>query len=148
MTKTSTTPTVEYVTTGNLTRLFTSAEEAGRFIGTCVTPGPQRDELKSGQARFLAEVLVTDTRVWEVIRTTAQTITLRATKRGAIVKRKNVDGNLYPVIWTEALPDPDGLVITRRIRSDGTVRTGSFANPLRPATEIDGVVVDYTDYRE
>ena len=105
------------------------------------------DVMKVTPGDFLAETLVTDTRVYEVVGRTAKTLKLRSTKGGETLRRENRDGNPYPVIYTAALPDPQGTVMTVRLRKDGTYRTAGWANPLRPATTIDGKPATYTDYR-
>lgn len=99
------------------------------------------------QARFVSELLVTDTIVYEVVGRTAKTVKLRTTRRGEVLKRENRDGNPYPCTWTEELPDPDARVRTCRLRKDGTYRMHYSGNPIRPATMIDGKPASYTDYR-
>lgn len=97
---------------------------------------------------FITETLVTDTRTWEVITTTAQTVTIRNTRYGERLRSENRDGNPWPCVWTEALPWPEGDTYTLRRRKDGTFRTHRSARPLRPATVIDGKPVSYRDYRD
>jgi hypothetical protein len=112
-----------------------TAYVSGDTVRITITPG-----------MFLAETLWTDTRVYEVVRVTARTITVRSTMAGEILDRRD-DGSGFPTVWTEALSDPDGYVKTVRVRKDGTVRTGQGARPMRPAGDIDGRPVTYTDYR-
>lgn len=97
---------------------------------------------------FITEVMVTDTRTYEVIAKTAKTITIRKTRRtDTVVKSENRDGNPYPCVWHEEVPDEDGAKYVLRLRKDGTYRIADWANPMRPATIIDGKVTSYTDYR-
>ena len=102
---------------------------------------------------FLTEDLHSDTLIWEVIKTTAKTITVRRTKHGEIVHREDRNGNGWPQIYREALPDPNGHVRTLRERKgpngkgghysfDGHGRRGTY-----PAREIDGRPVKLTDMR-
>lgn len=100
---------------------------------------------EAAETRWLAETLWTDTRVWEVVAFTPQTITVRAATPGPVVRRENWDGNPFPVVWNAAESNPAGAVRRLRRRSDGTFRVGS--SPLRPAQTIDGQPVTFTDYR-
>lgn len=97
---------------------------------------------------FLSETLVTDTRVYQVAKVTARTVTLRGTTDGERVRSENRDGNPYPCVWTEAVPVGDEYEMrTVRLRKDGTLRVIDGGRPLRPAQMIDGKPVTYTDYR-
>lgn len=96
---------------------------------------------------FLAETLVTDTRVWEVVGRTAKTLKVRATTGGEILKREEIDGNPWPVVFTEAVSCPEAEVVVARLRKDGTYRLFGHGNALRPAATIDGKPVTRVDYR-
>lgn len=82
---------------------------------------------------FVAELLWTDTRVWEIIARTAKTLTLRHTGYGETVKSENRDGNPYPCVWTEAVSQPDAGTKIVRLRKDGTgmARPSSIPSPTR-----------------
>ena len=106
------------------------------------------EEVKVAEGDYLAERLVTDTRVYKVVKVSAtgKTLTLARCGRGDVVKSDNIDGNPYPVVWTEAVAyEDEGFIV--RLRKDGTFRLFKWANPLRPATMIDGKPVTRTDYR-
>lgn len=98
---------------------------------------------------FVSELLVTDTRVYEVTRRTASTLWLTPCRKGDVVKRENRDGNPWPLIWNEAIPYQGGDLIRVGRRKDGSYRLGSYAGAdrLRPAFMIDGRPVTVTDYR-
>jgi hypothetical protein len=113
----------------------------GRMVRKALTPST----VEVGD--FVAETLVTDTLVYEVVGVTAATIKVRKTSDGDKVTSKNVDGNPYPIVWTSQVPDPDAPVRTVRYRKDGTFRSHRSGNPYRYATVIDGAPVRYTDYR-
>ena len=99
---------------------------------------------------FITQDLYSDTLIWEVIKTTDKTITVRRCKNGEIVHREDRNGNGWPQVYTEALPDEDGTVKTLRERKgkrghysfDRDGRRGTY-----PAREIDGRPVKLTDYR-
>ena len=82
---------------------------------------------------FLVYTMWTDTRGYEVVGVTPKGIKLRLTVDGPKVTSENRDGNPYPCVWEEMLPDPDGEVFLLRRRKDGTFRVADWANPLRPA---------------
>jgi hypothetical protein len=98
---------------------------------------------------YVAETLVTDTRVYKIIKVTAKTITVMPGRQGETVKVENRDGNPFPCVWTAiTFNDADApYAYTLRLRKDGTYRMGNTARPLRPAQLIDGQPVSYTDYR-
>lgn len=96
---------------------------------------------------FVSYTLVTDTQVYEVVKRTPHTATLRRTRPGENLRSENRDGNPYPVVHTEAVSDPTGPTQVVRRRKDGTFRIADWSRPLRPATEIDGKPVTRTDYR-
>lgn len=101
---------------------------------------------------FLSESLVTDTLVWEVVKVTAKTVTVRATT-GTGVEHVDtscdVGGHGTRVVWEEQASNPDFIAKTLRVRKDGTIRTGDHAGarPLRLSTMIDGQPVRRIDYR-
>lgn len=94
-------------------------------------------------SRFVSQTLVTDTAVHEVVGRTAKTITIRDTREGRVMR---AFGPHSTVIATEALSDPDAKTRVLRLRADGTFRTASWANPLRPASTVDGVPVSVRDW--
>jgi hypothetical protein len=97
---------------------------------------------------FVAETLVTDTVVYEVVAVTAKTIQVRTTRgTNNVLKSENRGGNPYPVQWTEVLSDPTGKVRRLGKRKDGTFRWAANSGKFRAATLIDGKPVNYTDYR-
>lgn len=106
----------------------------------------QYADIKVGD--FLSEILVTDTRIYEIIKITAKTVTLRDTKRGAVVRSVNIGGNPYPVSYEAAESLPTALTRTRRIRKDGSIKMANWGHPMYPAQTIDGIPVSRTDYRE
>lgn len=89
---------------------------------------------------FVTETLVTDTLVYEVLETTAKTMTIRSMARGEQVYH---NGEPLPVIGLKAVSDPNGYVKVVRLRKDGTYRTGNGMNPLRVTTNP----VFMTDYK-
>lgn len=95
---------------------------------------------------FVSYTMVTDTRTFEVVKTTAKTITLRDMVDGEILKREDRDGSGWPQVYTEQVSSEGMPETTVRLRKDGTYRVASYA-VLRPATMIDGKPVRYTDYR-
>lgn len=76
--------------------------------------------------QFAVELLYTDTICWEVIASTAKTLTLRMMREGELV---STSGGPCPIVRAEALPDENGQVVTVRLRKDGTYRVSG--NPLR-----------------
>lgn len=98
--------------------------------------------------QFLSELLWTDTIVWEIVKRTVKTITVRSTMTGEVLSRENRDGNPYPCVFSEALSDPEGIVHVLRLRQDGTYRMGASGKPMRPAQMIDGKPVRFADYRQ
>ena len=75
--------------------------------------------------QFAVELLYTDTICWEVIASTAKTLTLRAMRRGDVAS--TTDGYL-PIVRHYAISDRHGEVVTARLRKDGTYRVSG--NPL------------------
>jgi hypothetical protein len=78
---------------------------------------------------FITESLVSDTKTWEVIAVTPQTITIRPTRPGKVLWSASIDGNPYPVTYSECVPHYIGKghpwVRTLRRRKDGTFRVAS-----------------------
>lgn len=89
---------------------------------------------------FVQEILVTDTRVFEVIKVTAKTITIRDTRRGENLSTENM------IVLTEALSNPDGATRTLKLRKDGTFRTRNGASNLTRAREFNGSPVRKVDW--
>lgn len=77
--------------------------------------------------KFAVQLLYTDTICWEVIASTAKTLTLRMMRQGELV---STSGGPCPIVRTEALPDENGQVVTVRIRKDGTYRVWD-GHPIR-----------------
>ena len=110
------------------------------------------DEVHTCEVRvgdFLSEPLVTDTIVWEVVKITPKTLTVRSTTVGGTVHNDHRDGNPFPVNYAAALTDPHGRTKTLRVRGDGTVRMGSHrgARAMYPTPTRGGVPVRKVDYR-
>lgn len=94
---------------------------------------------------FVSHTLVTDTRVYEVVKVTPKTITLRPTSTGDVLES---DGAPYPVVYREAVRQPySGSDKVLRVRKDGTYRVDDWAHPLTIARMIDGKPVSRTDYK-
>lgn len=97
--------------------------------------------------QVLAEPLVTDTITYEVVKTTAHTVTVRRTQDGGEpIRDLKVDQGPYPVLWTPQVPCPEAATRTLRIRKDGSIRFGG-GYKLRPAAMIEGQPVRRVDYR-
>ena len=99
---------------------------------------------------FLSELLYTDTLIWEVVATTAKTITIRGTRRTDKAKSSD-NGSPYPIVYCEVGSDPTRETKVVKLRKDGTFRTGRGMNPLYPAPKMDfgsGIKTPYdkTDY--
>ena len=92
---------------------------------------------------FVQELLVTDTRIYEVTRVTDKSITIRETQNGRTISNDDI-----AVVLTEAISDTNGREYTLRLRKDGTFRIGnhSGAHALRRARAVDGVPVKKVDY--
>ena len=88
---------------------------------------------------FVQEILVTDTRVFEVIKVTAKTITIRTTLSGKNLSNEN------RIVLTEALSDPNGTTRTLKLRKDGTFRTRNGSSNLTRAREFNGSPVRKVD---
>lgn len=93
---------------------------------------------------FVSHMLVTDSVVYEVVKVTPKTITVRPTSAGDVLQ---TDGAPYPVVYREAVRQPySGSDRVVRLRKDGTYRMGDWARPLHLARMIDGKPVSKTDY--
>jgi hypothetical protein len=102
-------------------------------------------ELTIDNAEYLSELLVTDTRIYEVLRRTEDTIRVRQMRSTEnVVRRDNIDGNPYPVVYRECVSDTGYPIRLLRRRKDGTFRFDRSGHALRPVAEP----VDRTDYRE
>lgn len=96
---------------------------------------------------FVSEVLVTDTRVYRIAKRTEKVLYLQPCGQGEKISHENIDGNPYPVVYTEAVPYEGAELRRVGLRADGTFRTCRSGAPLRPAHMIDGKPVTRTDYR-
>lgn len=92
---------------------------------------------------FVQEVLVTDSVVYEIIKVTDKSITLRTTKDGRTMSKDDP-----MVVLTECVSDEDGRTFTLRLRKNGTFRRGNHARAgqITMARTFDGVPVRKTDY--
>lgn len=96
---------------------------------------------------YLSEVLVTDTRVYEVVKVTAKTARLRRTKDGDAHRDMMVDQGPYPVMWIDQMPNPSAEEFTVRLTKDGRLRVRG-GNPLYPTgTGPSGLPARRVDYR-
>lgn len=77
--------------------------------------------------QHLVEYLVTDSVVYEIVKKTACTVTIRPCTRGEIVHRGE---GPYPVVTYAAEPDPSGPTRVLRVRKDGTLRTYSGGHAM------------------
>ena len=111
---------------------------------------PVTAEVKAGD--FLSESLVTDTLVYQVVKVTKATVTIRRTRGGEQITEDDAcdkGAHGLSVVWTEQVPNPDAETRTLRVRKDGSVRMGSHAGarPLYPTRKINGVPVQRRDWR-
>ena len=90
---------------------------------------------------FATETLVTDTVAYDVVKSTAKTITVRR-RRDTEVVAQQLLGGPFPITTraTESVLDAETKVL--RLRKDGTFRTADWANPLKfsetePTTRVD-----------
>lgn len=127
--------------------------KTGRAGGTAADGFKYHDtfaEVKVGD--FLSESLVTDTIVYEVIKVTKATVTVRKTiGTGISHKDPHCDegGHGLSVQWEEVEPWHNGWTKTFRVRKDGSLRSGSHAGarPFYPTRKINGVPVQRRDWR-
>ena len=111
---------------------------------------PVTVDVKAGD--FLSESLVTDTLVYEVVKVTAKTVTVRRMMSGGPVHedtRCDKGAHGLSVVWEEQVTKPEAETRTLRVRKDGTIRAGSHvgASPFYPTTKVNGVPVRRVDYR-
>lgn len=99
---------------------------------------------------FLACQLVTDTSVYEVVKVTAKTVTLRDTRQtDERFEDDRVDNGQFPVIYTAVEGDPEGSTLRVGLSKDGRLKVGNWARaghyyvPMR----INGHAVQRTDFR-
>lgn len=127
--------------------------KVGRTGGTAADNFQYRDEFAQVQVGdFLSELLVTDTVVYEVIKVTKASITVRNTvTTGGSHKDEACDEGAHglSVQWEEVASWHNGPTQTYRLRKDGSIRSGSHAGarPFRPAQKINGVPVRRVDHR-
>ena len=127
--------------------------KTGRTGGTVADGFKYRDvysEVAVGD--FLSESLVTDTLVYEVVKVTKATVTVRRTMSGGPVHEdeacdKGAHG--LSVVWEEQVTKPEAETRTLRVRKDGTIRAGNHvgARPFYPTRKVNGVPVRRVDYR-
>lgn len=99
---------------------------------------------------FVAELLWTDTLVFEVVAVTPRGIRVRRTSdadRRFVDKACDKGAFGLSVEWVEQVADEHAPVRQIRLRKDGTLRTSDSASPMRPATTRDGVPVRRIDHR-
>lgn len=101
---------------------------------------------------FVSSTLVTDTVVFEVIdiSPSGKTITIRSTRTGDVVARES-NGSPYPIVYNEALSNPNGDTFRLRRRKSGRFGgSGRDGDPtgrsLVKCRRIDGKPVKRTDY--
>ena len=95
---------------------------------------------------FIESRMVTDSTVYEIVKVTPSTITIRTTKDTSYTDTENRSGNPYPCVWQGVAADPTGKKTVVRLRKDGTYRVDSWT-ALRPAAVRDGNPCRFTDYR-
>src|SRR5699024_12335708 len=96
-------------------------------------------EVKAGA--FRSESLGTDTLVYEVVKVTAKTVTVRRTLTGDKFTKDNAcdeGANGLAVTWEEQVINPHAETRTLRLRKDGTIRSGSHvgASPFRDRKSV------------
>lgn len=127
--------------------------KTGRAGGTAKDGFKYHDtfaEVKVGD--FLEELLVTDTFVYEVVKVTKATVTVRNTIATDVShKDEACDEGAYglSVQWQEVASWHNGPTQTFRVRKDGSLRSGSHAGarPFRPAHRVNGVPCQRRDWR-
>lgn len=101
----------------------------------------------------VSELLVTDTRAYEVIsRTDAGSLTLRRMVPDPSVKpftdhMCDAAPNGLSVMWQPVAACETASTLMVRLRKDGTYRTGQGANALKPCAIVNGFYVERVDYR-
>lgn len=102
---------------------------------------PKPDEVVViNEGDFVEITLVTDTRVYEVVKTTPKSMTLRETMHGAVIQSRDW------MSWYEVKPDPNGTTKRVMMRRDGTYRDSRMQRSYRPADTIDRVPVRRVDF--
>ena len=101
---------------------------------------------------YLAEYLVTDTIVYEVVKVTPKTVTLRETKHtGEVYRDERCDVGVYgaTVSWHVCGPDTEGRTFTRRLNKNGKVMAGNHvrAAAYRIPNKVNGKPVARIDWR-
>lgn len=81
----------------------------------------------TNETLYATEVLVTDTRAYDVVKMTAKTVTVRPRVRGEVVYS---DGAPFPVVYNETVESPEAPTRVVRERKDGTYRMGAGCNAL------------------
>lgn len=89
---------------------------------------------------FLSAFMVTDTTVYEVIKTTTHSITMRSTRSGDTLKKEGM------TVYSEAVSDPNGEVRTVRRCKDGSFKIFRKDGVLSPARRINGKPVCRVNY--
>lgn len=80
---------------------------------------------------YATYLMVTDTQAYDVIGSTAKTITVRKRRQTDRNRRDMmVDQGPLPVVWTETESDPTAEPKRLRLRKDGTYRIADWAYPL------------------
>lgn len=97
----------------------------------------------TGQA-YAVETLVTDTRSYDVLKSTARTVTVRPRTRTKEIVWVENPGEPFPVNHNATVADPDAPARTLRLRKDGTYRAYQGGHPLR---FTDTPPTERTDYR-
>ena len=101
---------------------------------------------------FLSAALVTDTVVYEVVKVTPKTATLRTTRTGTgVYSDEQCDASEHGmgVVWQEVVSDPDGDTKVVRLTKKGTLRNGNYARAgvFRKSMLVNGSPVKRVDYR-
>ena len=101
---------------------------------------------------YLAEYLVTDTIVYEVVKVTPKTVTLRETKKTGEVyvdETQDVGGYGLTVNWHACGPDTEGRTFPRRLNTNGKVMAGNHARAAayRIPNKVNGKPVARIDWR-
>lgn len=96
----------------------------------------------TADTRYLVEPLYTDTRIWEIVARTPKTLTIRPCSDGEVVASEHRDGNPFPVVHVEAVPNESASTRTVRLRKDGTYAVAG-GRPLRAVTGRPARRIDY-----
>lgn len=101
---------------------------------------------------YLAEYLVTDTIVYEVVKVTPKTVTLRGTKYSGEVyvdENQDIGGHGLTVNWRACEPDTTARTFTRRLNKNGQVMAGNHARAAayRIPNTVNGKPVSRIDWR-